>query len=208
MRLDGGLPEPAIDERITVMKKRLGALERLFPMPCVLVVGGTMDEADAITVAWINVVASTPPTVVMGLRDTRRSLELIRETGELTVNVPSAKHVAAVDYCGIVSGHKTDKFIASGLTLEPGVALSTPMIAECAYNLECRVTQEERVGAYAIVFAEIVEAHAEESILVPDTENVVSMDALDPLTYIPGAREYRGLGPKLADAYSIGKTLM
>lgn len=189
------------------MKKRLGALERLFPMPCVLVVGGTMDEADAITVAWINVIASTPPTVVMGLRDTRRSLELIRKTGELTVNVPSTKDVAAVDYCGIVSGHKADKFAASGLTLEPGVALSTPMIAECAYNLECRVTQEERVGSYVIVFAEIIEAHAEESILVPGSDNVVDMDALDPLTYIPGAREYRSLGAKVADAYSIGKSL-
>lgn len=189
------------------MKKRLGALERLFPMPCVLVVGGTMDEADAITVAWINVVASTPPTVVMGLRDTRRSLELIRATGELTVNIPSTKDVAAVDLCGIISGHKADKFAASGLTLEPGVALSTPMIAECAYNLECRVTQEERIGAYAIVFAEIIEAHAEESIIVPGTENVIDMDALDPLTYIPGAREYRALGAKVADAYSIGKTL-
>jgi len=189
------------------MKKRLGALERLFPMPCVLVVGGTMEEADAITVAWINVVASTPPTVVMGLRDTRRSLELIRTTGELTVNVPGTKDVAAVDYCGIVSGHKVDKFAAAGLTLEPGVALGTPMIAECAYNLECRVTQEERVGAYVIVFAEIVEAHAEEGIIVPGTENVIDMDALDPLTYIPGAREYRALGAKVADAYSIGKSL-
>jgi flavin reductase (DIM6/NTAB) family NADH-FMN oxidoreductase RutF len=189
------------------MKKRLGALERLFPMPCVLVVGGTMEEADPITVAWINVIASTPPTVVMGLRDTRRSLELIRQTGELTVNVPSTKDVAAVDLCGLVSGHKADKIAASGLTLEPGVALNTPMIAECAYNLECRVTQEERVGAYVIVFAEIIEAHAEESILVPGTDSVVDMDALDPITYIPGAREYRGLGAKLADAYSIGKTL-
>ena len=31
------------------MKKRLGAVERLFPMPCVLVVGGTMEEADTLT---------------------------------------------------------------------------------------------------------------------------------------------------------------
>lgn len=188
------------------MKKRLGALERLFPMPCVIVVGGTMEEADPITVAWINVIASTPPTVAMGLRESRRSLELIRKTGELTVNIPSTSDVAAVDYCGLVSGHSADKIAASGLTLEPGVALSTPMIAECAYNLECRVTQELQVGAYAVVFAEIVETHAEENILLGDTD-VVDMEALDPLTYIPGAREYRALGAKVADAYSIGKTL-
>ena len=31
--------------------------------------------------------------------------------------------------------------------------------------------------------------------------------ALDPLFYIAGAREYRALGPKVADAYSVGKAL-
>ena len=78
------------------MKKRLGPVERLFPMPCVLVVGGTMDEADTLAVAWINIVSSTPPTIAMGLRKTRRTLELIRATGgTFTVNVPDTKLAAA-----------------------------------------------------------------------------------------------------------------
>ena len=45
------------------MKKTIGAVERLFPMPCPLVVGGTLDRADALAVAWINIMASTPPTI-------------------------------------------------------------------------------------------------------------------------------------------------
>jgi hypothetical protein len=32
----------------------------------------------------------------------------------------------------------------------------------------------------------------------------VDVEALNPLAYIPGVREYRGLGPKLADAYKVG----
>lgn len=186
------------------MKRRLGPLERLFPMPAVLVVGGTMEEADTLAVAWINVMASTPPTVAMGLRRTRRTLELIRATGEFTVNVPSASHVAALDYCGMVSGKAADKFADTGLTLAPSAVVGTPLIAECPYNVECRVTQEVAAGEYVVVFGEIVETHAEESILRDSESSVVEMDALDPLVYIPGAREYRGLGPKLADAYSVG----
>ena len=48
---------------------------------------------------------------------------------------------------------------------------------------------------------------ADEDILVSPDGDVVDMDALDPLVYIAGAREYRRLGGKVADAFSIGQTL-
>jgi len=185
------------------MKKLLGPVERLYPMPCVLVVGGTAEEADTLAVAWINVVSSTPPTVAMGLRRTRHTLELIRATGEFTVNVPDTALAAAVDYCGTVPGGKRDKFADTGLTLTASSVISTPIIAECPFSLECRVTEEVSVGEYIVVFGEIVEAHADERVLVPDSD-LVDMEALDPLIYIAGVREYRALGRKVADAYSVG----
>ena len=190
------------------MKKRLGPVQQLFPMPCVLVVGGTMEEADTLACAWINVISSTPPTIAMGLRKTRRTLELIRANGgEFTVNIPGTDLVAAVDYCGIVSGKTADKFAATGLTLAPADVVSTPIIDECAFNLECRTTSEVAVGEYVVVLGEILEAHADERILREGTD-IAEMDALNPLVYIPAAREYRGVGPKLADAYTIGKSLL
>jgi flavin reductase (DIM6/NTAB) family NADH-FMN oxidoreductase RutF len=186
------------------MKQRLGALERLFPMPTALVVGGSIDEADTLAVAWINIASSTPPTVVMGLRKTRRTLELIRTNGgDFTVNIPDSSLVAQVDYCGIVSGHKTDKFAATGLTLVPAAVVSAPIIDECPYNIECRTSHEVEIGEYIVVFGEIIECQADPRIIVPDTNNI-DMDKLDPIAYIAGAREYRRLGTKIADAYSIG----
>lgn len=188
------------------MKKRLGPQERLYPMPCVLVVGGTIDEADCLTVAWINIVASTPPTVAMGIRRTRRTLELIRETGTFTVNVPDTSMAAQVDFCGITTGRKTDKFAETGLTLAPSAIVEAPIVAECRYNLECRVTDEVEVGEYVVVMGEIVETWADENVLAVGTD-IVSVDALDPLVYIAGSREYRGVSPKVADAYTVGKTI-
>jgi len=188
------------------MKKRLGPQERLYPMPCPLVVGGTMDDADCLAVAWINIIASTPATIAMGLRRTRRTLELIRTTGTFTVNVADTSLAAAVDFCGITSGRKTDKFAETGLELVPSALIPTPLIAQCRYNLECRVTQEVEVGEYVLVLGEIVESWADEDVLEPGTD-MVSVDALDPLVYCAGSREYRGLTPKVADAFSVGNTL-
>jgi len=113
----------------------------------------------------------------------------------LVVKVPSVSE--------IVTGRAADKFAATGLTLVPASMVGTPIIDECPYNIECRTTHEVEVGDYIVVFGEIVECHAEENVLRPDTD-IAEMDYLDPLIYIAGAREYRGLGPKLHDAYKIG----
>lgn len=188
------------------MKKRLGPSERLYPMPCPIVVGGTMEACDGLAVAWINIVASTPPSVVMGLRRTRNTLDLIRATGEFTVNLAPTSLAAKVDYFGLVSGRTRDKFADTGLTLESASVVATPLIAECPYNLECRVTSESALGEYVVIIGEIVETHAEESILDATGEKV-DVTALDPLVYIPGSREYRGLTPKIADAFSLGKRI-
>lgn len=190
------------------LKKQLGPLDRLFPMPCVLVVGGTLNDADALTVAWINVVSSTPPTVAMGLRESRRTLDLIHSSNSFTVNVPTSKMAAEVDFFGLASGRSTNKFARSGLTLLPGTATATPIIEQCPFNLECRVTEEVRVGSYRLVMGEVVESHADTGILVDSEDTLVDMGKLDPLVYCAGVREYRKLGKKVADAFSIGRTLM
>ena len=190
------------------MKKLIGAVERLFPMPCPLVVGGTMEQADTLAVAWINVVASTPPTIAMGLRESRHTLELIRTNHSFTVNIPRADMADVVDYCGLATGRKTDKFAATGLTLTPSSLIDTPIIAECPYNIECRVTSETQVGAYVLVLGEIVEVHAEQAILRDPDGDVIDIEALDPLCYIAGSREYRRLGERVATAFEAGKRFM
>lgn len=189
------------------VKRKLGPLERLFPMPCPLVVGGTVDEADTLAVAWINIVSSTPPTIVMGLRESRHTLELLRRSSSFTVNVPRASQSAAVDYCGLASGKNVNKFERCGLTLHASSIVDAPFITECPYNIECRLVREVEVGSYSIVFGEIVEVHADEDVLVSPDSDIVDIDRLDPLVYIAGAREYRRLGEKVSDAFAIGKTL-
>lgn len=189
------------------MKKRIGPIERLYPMPCALVVGGTMERADTLAVAWINVVASTPPTIAMGLRESRNTLELMRGNGTFTVNIPRADMAEVVDFCGLTNGRATNKFATTGLTLLPAAVVETPIIAECPYNIECRITNEVTVGSYRVIFGEIVEAHADEDILSDVGGDLIDVGALDPLVYIAGSREYRRLGAKVADAFSIGHTV-
>jgi len=185
------------------MKLRLGPTERLYPMPTPLVVAGTGDKLGIMAVAWIAIAGSTPASVVMAIRKTRHTLALIRETGEFTVNVPSVALAEAVDYCGLVSGRSTDKFADTGLTPGHSHTVGTPVVEECALSFECRVMSEVPNGEYVLVIGEILETQVDEAII--DEAGRIDVDALDPLVYIPHTREYRGLGPKVADAFKIGK---
>ena len=188
------------------MKKRLSAKPLLYPMPTPLIAAAHEGERGLFTAAWIGMVSGTPPTIGIAIRSTRNTLRLIEASGEFTVNVPRVGMEAAVDFCGITSGRDTDKFSAAGLTAEPASIVSAPLVAECPFNIECRVVEIHSMGEYRLVMGEIVETHADEGILTPDGK-MVDVGLLDPLVYIPGTREYRGVGPKLADAYSVGLPL-
>lgn len=187
-------------------KRRLGPSDRLYPMPAVLVCGGTMDEADACTVAWTGICATNPPRIAIALRESRHTLSLMRRSGTLTVNTPRASDAAVADYFGTTPGRDVDKWAASGWTLEPSAVVEAPRIAQCPYQLECRVTHEIELGSHVLLIAEVVEAHADESMLDATGEKV-DVTLLDPLVYIAGSREYRRLGEKVADAYSVGRTI-
>jgi flavin reductase (DIM6/NTAB) family NADH-FMN oxidoreductase RutF len=188
------------------MKKQLSVKPLLFPMPTPIVAAAHGGEQGLMTVAWIGMASGTPPTIGMALRATRNTLRLIEASGEFTVNVPCVGMEAAVDYCGIVSGRDTDKFAGAGLTASPADLVSAPLVAECPFSIECKVVGIQPMGEYRLVMGEIVETHADESILTPDGKKV-DVGLLDPLCYIPGTQEYRGLGPKVASAYSVGVPL-
>lgn len=188
------------------MKKQLGPSDRLYPMPVPLICGGTMDDADACAVAWMGICATNPPRAAISLRESRHTLERIRATGTLTINTARASDAAVVDYFGTTAGRDTDKFAVTGWTLEPSVEVSAPRIVECPLQLECKVVQEVDLGSHVLLIAEIVQSHADESIL-DDSGEMVDVGKLDPLVYIAGSREYWHLGGKLHDAYTLGKTI-
>jgi flavin reductase (DIM6/NTAB) family NADH-FMN oxidoreductase RutF len=189
------------------MKKRLGPTDRIYPMPSPIVAAGTVSEPNGMAVAWIGIASHTPPSVCMALRRSRYTYELIVRQGEFTVNFPSSSQAMEADLFGIVSGRNAEKFELADWTATPAANVSAPLIAECAYNIECEVTHEIGIGEYALVVGEIVESHAEESILDATGEKV-DVAELDPLVYVAGSREYRRIGDKVADAFSVGRQLL
>ncbi|MFP4488959.1 MAG: flavin reductase family protein [Bacteroidales bacterium] len=190
------------------MKTTFGPKKILFPGPAALVVTGTMEKSNIVTIAWVSLLTSQPPTLGISVGQKGFSGEEIKKNKNFTVNIASLGIMTEADFCGITSGKDTDKFSETGLTKMPSKIVRSPIIKECPLNLECELVESDIVGQTNHFIGRIVETHIDTDKL-SDTGDYTSFDieAIDPLIYIGGAREYRKLGEKVGDAYQIGKRL-
>jgi flavin reductase (DIM6/NTAB) family NADH-FMN oxidoreductase RutF len=188
-------------------KKQLGATDIFFPIPAALIVCGTTQKPNIITIAWIGIAGSDPPILSISVKKSRFSLDLIRDLGEFTVNIPSTEYFKETDYCGIVSGKNTDKFRDTGLTPLKSKKINVPIIKERPYNLECIKVKEVEFGEYVVIFGEIVETHID-SDKINDINNEIDIEKVNPLVYCARIREYWELGKKIGKGFESGKEIV
>ncbi len=191
------------------MKSTFGPQRLLFPLPTVLIVCGDMEKANIVTIAWISMLTGSPPTLGISVGTRGFSSELIKTNKNFTVNIASIDIIEESDFCGITSGKNIEKFEKSGLTKLPSTIIESPIIKECPVNFECKLTDSGVFGTTNHFVGEIVETHVDTDKL-NDVQKAgsVNIEAVNPLIYVSGLREYRKIGKKVGDAYKIGKKLL
>jgi len=190
------------------MKTTFGPQKIMFPCPTTLVVTGSMEKANIVTIAWVSLLTSQPPTLGISVGTRGFSGEEIKANKDFTVNIATVSIMTEADFCGIRSGRDLDKFAETGLTKMPSTVVRSPIIRECPLNLECKLVDWRIIGRTNHFVGEIVQTHVDTNLL-KDTDNIGSIDirAFDPLIYIGGVREYRRVGEKAGDPYKIGNEL-
>jgi flavin reductase (DIM6/NTAB) family NADH-FMN oxidoreductase RutF len=138
----------------------------------------------------------------ISIRPERHSHGLIESHKEFVVNLPSAKQVKAVDYCGVKSGRDTNKWALSGLRPYPSIKIKTPQIQECPVSLECVVKNQVKLGSHDCFMAEIVSVSVNQSFI--DSTGYFDMQEANLLAYSHG--HYYELGKSLGHfGFSIRK---
>lgn len=185
------------------MKIRKSPLTILFPCPVVLVTCvDSTGEPNIITLAWVGTLCSEPPMIGLGIRPTRYSHELIKNSKEFVVNIPSTKILKETDFCGVTSGKDTNKFYETGLTQEKGEKVKTPLIVECPVNMECILKDRIPLGTHDLFLGEIVQVHIDEQVL--DENGSFDFTKVEPFVYNVG--EYWSIHRKIG-AYGYSKRL-
>jgi flavin reductase (DIM6/NTAB) family NADH-FMN oxidoreductase RutF len=110
-------------------KINLGSTVPSYPMPVSLVGAHVDDKPNFMTVAWFSMASYNPPRMAIVLGKNHYTNPGIKENKAFSVCLPSEDMAEVTDYCGIVSGKKTDK--SKIFDLFYGELKTAPMIKDC-----------------------------------------------------------------------------
>ncbi len=169
------------------------------PLPPVLVSCGTMGKPNVMTAAWTGVLCSDPTLVYVSLRPSRYSHEIISQTKEFVINLPTVALAKQVDMCGVKSGRNVNKFELTSLTAAPCSKIAAPQVAESPISLECRVLEIKHLGTetqpatHDMFLAEVLSVNIDDQYL--DENNALHLEKAVLLAYAHGF--YYALGKQL-----------
>ena len=185
------------------MDKILLGQNFFIPMPVVIVGTRVRGKANFMTVGWCARANANPPMIACGIGNNHHTSEGIAETRTFSVNIPSSALLEKTDYCGLVSGRKTDK---SGIfDVFYGSLKTAPMIRECPVSLECCLLQAVPLPTNTLYIGEIAGAYADGRVI---RDNKPDFCEIDPLFLTMPDNRYWTLGKYAGDAWSAGKKLM
>jgi flavin reductase (DIM6/NTAB) family NADH-FMN oxidoreductase RutF/nitroreductase len=186
-------------------KVSVGAKGWIMPKPA-LVIGSYDNEGNPniMTASWVGIVNSNPMSIGVSVRSSRHTYKNIMETRSFTVNVPSARFVAHMDYAGVVSGRDEDKFKTLGLTPIKGTYVNAPVIDEFPIVIECEVTHTFDLGSHTQFVGKVIDTRIDAHLL---TENGrVDIEQLNPI--IHEDLHYYGYGQRLGKPFDVHKVFV
>lgn len=112
--------------------------------------------------AWATPASEEPPRVIICVSKEHYTAELILQTQEFAINIPTKEMVKAIWICGSKSGRKIDKFREAKLKKFQASNISAPLIEGCAGFIECRVIQSIDAGECYAFLADVISCKVDE----------------------------------------------
>ncbi|PNU03823.1 flavin reductase [Novosphingobium guangzhouense] len=131
----------------------------LEPGPILLVTSCHDGERNVMTMGWHMVLEFTPSLVGCMISVGNHSFELIRQSAECVLNLPTLDMLDAVVAIGNCSGRDKDKFAGFNLDVQAADHIRAPLLTACHANFERRLPDDRMVKDYNLFIFEIVKAH-------------------------------------------------
>jgi len=181
----------------------IGPVNALYPMPTTLVGATVNGKPNFLTIAHVGILNhGIPQYLSVGLGKVHYSNSGIKGNQSFSICLPSEDLMVETDYCGIMTGKKTDK--AALFDVFYGSLETAPMIRQCLVNMELRLHDVLDFPTHDIFIGELVETYADDAVL---TEGIVDISKLRPLLFDMASTKYWRLGPSIGNCWNVGKSL-
>jgi flavin reductase (DIM6/NTAB) family NADH-FMN oxidoreductase RutF len=181
----------------------IGAVNALYPMPTTLVGATVNAKPNFLTVAHVGILNhATPQYLSIGLGKRHYSNAGIHENRSFSICLPSEDLMVETDYCGIVTGRKTDK--AALFDVFYGQLKTAPMIRQCPVNMELELHEVLDYKTHDVFIGKLVQTYAEDDVL---TGGKIDIAKLRPLLFDMASAKYWRLGPAVGNCWQAGKSM-
>ncbi|WP_199257317.1 flavin reductase family protein [Pantoea sp. BAV 3049] len=141
----------------------------LEPGPVVLISSASGKETDIMTLGWHTILEFSPSLVGCMISAGNHSHQLIRNSGECVINLPTSSLLDTVVAIGNCSGEQVDKLSEFSLTAGKASKVKAPLIKECHACFECKLYDDSLVDNFNFFIFEVVKAHVAPSPAQPET---------------------------------------
>lgn len=180
------------------MKKNLGSILALYPMPVVVVGAVTDKKPNWLLVAHVGIIGHD--RIMISCAKSHYTNKGIKESGVVSVNFVNEAMLQKADYVGSVSGSKTDKSeIFSYLLGENGA----PLIEESPLVMECEVVDIYDSEGFDNFILKINNTYAEPFVLGENGK--VDYTRLRPVLFDMPNYEYLRMGDVIGRCLKLGK---
>jgi len=114
------------------------------------------------------IISRKPPIIAISVAPQRFSHDLIKNSKEFTINIPTKNIINEVFYCGTHSGKDADKFKKTKLTPLEGINVKCPRIKECIGHIECKVIDEKIYGDHTLFIGKVETCIGKEGFLTDE----------------------------------------
>ena len=184
------------------MKKDLGVVQAVYPMPVLMV--AAYDEngkVNVMNVAWGQI--CDMDKVILFIGDGKKTRKNILASGAFTVALADKDHMDVADFFGIASGNKMDdKFERTGYHAVKSDKVNAPVIEEFPVVMECELLEICQTEYVDGVVGRIVNVRAEESVL--DEKGKVDPAKTNALMFDQFRNGYYVTGEKVGQAWNAG----
>lgn len=177
--------------------------DAFLPMPVCLVGANVEGRANFQAAAWFTQVNFHPAWIAVSLAADHHTTKGVEENGTFSLCFPSKALVAQTDYCGLVSGKDKDK--SSLFNVFYGELGTAPMADDCPFCVELKVVKRVELEGDILFIGEVAAAYGDAELLSMGAPDPKAMELL--FLTMP-QNKYWTLGEEVADAYSVGQTLM
>jgi len=188
------------------MKKDLGVLQAVYPMPVLMV--AAYDEngkVNVMNVAWGQI--CDMDKIILFIGEGKKTWLNIQASKAFTVALADKAHMDVADFFGIASGNKIDdKFERTGYHAVPSDKVHAPIIEEFPVVMECELLEFLHTDHVDGIVGKIVNVKADESVL--NEKGKVEPVKLNALMFDQFQNGYYVTGEKVGQAWHAGAGLM